>query len=417
MPPALRFIFYVMVLLFRTALVATPSAAAEISLTEQVSVRFIGDFIGGYFEDDALTRSAGREVQMFKMSRGLLGFEARHEGGFGGLFEYNFLADEPKRVDGNTAYNDYYKNLGTELLYYGDFKARNAYAFYEKAGRFNWRLRAGRMVNIIGFEEEEVPFWGRNDSPHAHFITKEILNGAAVRFGMSWFSLEAAFLSGRGRPDSDYNWYLNGQTDPNTKGNNTPVLEAEAILRWRDYLQLSAGWHRNKTGSAPGSLFNGKHNDNRWLAGGKLQTGRLGDFLNRITILGQLSRFEDGLTEDGTQGDNTPELSNDLRKDGWFISGGLTFFDRLTLFATYEELDRIDPLVWQKIAAFDPTHPAFDSIERSTILQAELNLNRWARLIAFYRIMDFDFKQLSEITVNGTDPGVDKAGLVLRVGF
>jgi hypothetical protein len=416
MPPKLPVFLWLTIV--TAMLLPSPGAALVLHPSDEVTIRFSGDFIGGYFNDDAMKSSAGRETQYFKMSRGLLGFEARHEGGFGGLFEYNFLADEPKRVDGNTAYNDFYKNLGTELLYYGDFKARNAYAFYERPGRLiDWRLRAGRMVNIIGFEEEEVPFWGRNDSPHAHFLTKEILNGVAIRTGTGWFSLEGAVLSGRGRPDSGYNWYLNGQTDPNTKGNNTPVVEAEAILRWHEYLQLSAGYHRNKTGSAAGGLFSGKHNDNRMIFGARLQSGRLGPALNRALMLGQVSRFEVGLTENGVQGNHTNGISKDLKKNGWFVTGGLLFYDRLWLYATYEELDRIDALVWKEIADFNPNHPAFDSIERSTILQIDLILNPWAKLIAFYRFMEFDFPHLSAIPIRNREASVDKMGLVLRVGF
>jgi hypothetical protein len=389
--------------------------AYTLELTESVSVRFLGDFIGGYFSDDALKASSGRETQYFKMSRGLLGFEVEHESGFGGLFEYNFMADEPKRVDGNAVYNDYYKNYGTELLYYGDFKTRNAYLFWRREGRFlDLDTKAGRMVNIIGFEEDEVPFWGRLDSPHAHFKTKEILNGVSVAVGTSWMRLEGALLSGRGRPDSDYNWYLDGQTDPNTKGNNTPTIEAEAALNWHEYVRLSVGFRRNKTGSAAGTLFNGKHNDNRLIAGVRLHSGHLGRYLNEVLVLGQYSRFEDGLTENGVQGNGTPIDSKDITKDGWFVTGGVRLVNRLGLYATYEEIDRIDPLVWKEIAELQDDHPAFDSIERSTILQAELDLNDWTQLIGFYRFMDFDFQELSDIR---RMDGLDKMGLVLRVRF
>ncbi len=408
---------------FWACLLLLPSiraSAAPLDLWPAVQLNISGDFIGGYFTDEALKNTAGRETQDFKMSRGLLGIEVIHESGFGGLFEYNFMADEPKREDGNKAYVDYYKNLGTELLYYGDFKTRNAYAFWLHSGKWlDSRVRVGRMVNIIGFEEDEVPFWGRNDSPHAHFMSKEILNGLAVATETSWLRLEGAVLSGRGRPDSDYNWYLDGRTDPNTKGNNTPVVEAEATLRWKDYIQFSGGYHCNKTGSAPGSLLSGKHNDNRMIAGARLQTGRLGPWLNRLILIGQFSRFEDGLTEDGHQGEKTPEESNDLRKDGWFATGGLLFFDRLGLYATYEEIDRIDALVWKDIAAYNAADPAMDSIERSTIVQIDYDINPWARLSGFYRIMDFDFPQLSQIDTDyrGNGYGLDKAGVFLRVKF
>ncbi|MFA7535275.1 MAG: hypothetical protein WCY68_04235 [Desulfuromonadales bacterium] len=407
--------FIVLMIFFLPLLITSGASGAQFSLWPDVQVELSGDFIGGYFSDKALKASSGRETQIFKMSRGLLGFEAIHESGFGGLFEYNFTADEPKRVDGNAAYVDYYKNLGTELLYYGDFKARNAYAFWRYEGSWlDSRIRLGRMVNIIGFEEDEVHFWGRNDSPHAHYLTKEILNGIAVSTATSWLRLETAILSGRGRPDSDYNWYLQGQTDPNTKGNNTPVFEAEVALNWREYIEISGGYHQSKTGSAPGGLFSGKHNDTRQLVGARLQTGYLGFWLNRIVLLGQFSRFEDGLTEDGSQGNATPELCQDLRKDGWFVGGGLHLFDRLALYATYEEIDRVDAMVWKEIAKFDFNHPAMDSIERSTIVQVELKLNPWATVIGFYRMMEFGYPELSQIRA---EDKTDKAGVQVRVQF
>ncbi len=86
---------------------------------------------------------------------------------------------------------------------------------------------------------------------------------------------------------------------------------------------------------------------------------------------------------------------------------------------TYEEIDRLDTLVWKEIANYDLDHPAMDSIERSTIVQIDVEINRWAKLIGFYRFMDFDFPALSQIETfyMGKEHGVDKAGVVLRVQF
>ncbi len=300
-------------------LLAGNALATPIDIWPSVQVELSGDFIGGYFNDDALMKTSGREKQLFKMSRGLIGFKARHESGFGGLFEYNFMADEPKRVTATRPISITTKTSGPNFCI--TVISRPETPMFSGSMPdlgLDSGIRAGRMVNILGFEEEEVPFWGRNDSPHAHFMTKEILNGIAVAAETSWLRLETALLSGRGRPDSDYNWYLQGQTDPNTKGNNTPVFEVEATLRWREYLKLSGGYHQNKTGSAPGSLFSGKHNDNRQIVGARLQTGYLGSWLNRIVVLGQFSRFEDGLTEDGSQGKTYPEF---IQKppQGWMV--------------------------------------------------------------------------------------------------
>lgn len=128
-------------------------ALSATTLADDTEVRFGIDFIFGAFDDRALYVSAGCEKQMFQAARGVLALDVQRPDGFGVLFEYNILPDEPKRVDGNAFYNDYYKNIGTDLYYYGDFKAKNAYLRYGKGA---WQVRAGRMVNPYGFAENEV---------------------------------------------------------------------------------------------------------------------------------------------------------------------------------------------------------------------------------------------------------------------
>ncbi len=404
-------------LLFLVFGLGAPLGAAEFDTWGDTRVQVFGDFIGGYFDDRALMGSAGRETQSFKMSRGILGIDVERSSGLGGVLEYNVFPDEPRREDGDRRTNfDFYNNLGTDLLYFGQFKVRNGYLRYRHRGWLT--LRAGRMVNIIGFEEAEVPFWGRNDSPHAHFLTKEILTGAAAAFDSGWLRFEAAVLSGQGRPDRDYNWYLNGLTDPNTNGNSDPLFEGQALLRLGPWARLNVGYHSGKTGSAVGSIYSGKHNDDRVILGFRGETPDLGPWFNRLMVWGQYSRFTVGLTENGVQGNGTPLESRDLRKDGWFITGGIGLFRRVSVYVTYEELDRIDALVWKEVTGFDPTHPAFESIERSTIFQIDTDLNPWVRLSGFYRYMDFDYGEISGIdpeTVAARD--YDKMGLVLRVRF
>ena len=73
--------------------------AADLGEWHGAKVKVNGDFIGGYFHDDALLGSAGRETQSFKMSRGLLGADIQHDSGWGGLLEYNFFPDEATRDD------------------------------------------------------------------------------------------------------------------------------------------------------------------------------------------------------------------------------------------------------------------------------------------------------------------------------
>ncbi|MBE0596402.1 MAG: hypothetical protein IH614_03945 [Desulfuromonadales bacterium] len=411
--PAFPLLVFVLLLLG-----AIPAGAAHLDLWPEAEIEIGGDFIGGYFHDDALGGTAGRETQTFKMSRGLLKLDIQHDSGWGGLLEYNVFPDQPERDDNDRMTDfDWYNNLGTDLYYFGDFKVRNGYLRWLSPER-QWQVRAGRMVNIIGFEEEEVPFWGRLDSPHAHFLTKEILNGIAIAWEIPWLRFEVAGLDGRGRPDSDYNWYLNGLCDPNTGDNSDVMVEAELVLRWRDLLAVSAGYHEGKTGSAPGSIFSGKHNDDRLVFGLRSVTPPLGRWGVRLHLLGQYSQFDCGLTSDGQQGATTTVQSRDLDKDGWFATGGVSLLERAAVYLTYEELDRIDSLVWAEIAQFDPNHWSLDSVERSTIVHATFGLNRWVTLYGFYRTLDFDFGEISGIyRKNVAAREYDKYGLVLRVMF
>jgi hypothetical protein len=373
-----------------------------------------GDIVGGYYADQALYATAGRETQIFKFTRAIIGVEAEHASGVGGLLEYNFVNDEVRHEPGNRAYVDWYKNLGSDLLYYGDSNVRNAYVRFRESNKRH-TLRAGRMVNIIGFEDEQLPYTGRLDAPHMRYLDKEILNGVAYAYDRGPFFLELAVLNGAGRPDFDYNWYLKGQTDPNIKGNNTPIVEGKLELGGERFA-LSASYHTTKNGSAPGSLYSGKHNDTRSLVGLRASTGRIG-FVRNIELIGQAARYLVGLTEEGSQGLATPLWSEDLKKDGWFATLGFTI-SRLSIYYTREELDRIDSLVWDKVAHFDPSHPAFDSVETSDILAVKYRFNDITSLTLFYRALDFDYSTISDIpAADFENHGVDKYGAVLQVRF
>ncbi len=381
-----------------------------------------GDIVGGYYTDQALYGADGRETQIFKFTRAVIGVEAEHASGLGGLLEYNLVNDEARhepddrayRKPGDHAYVDWYKNLGTDLLYYGDSNVRNAYIRYRNQSHRH-TLRAGRMVNIIGFADEELPYTGRLDAPHIRYLDKEILNGVAYAYDRGPFFLELAVLNGSGRPDYDYNWYLAGQTDPQIKGNNTPIVEGKLELGNKRFA-ISASYHTTKNGSAPGGLYSGKHNDTRTLLGLRASSGRVG-FVRNIELIGQTARYLVGLTEDGSQGAATPLWSEDLKKDGWFATFGITI-SRLSIYYTREELDRIDSLVWDKVANFDANHPAFDSVETSDILAIKYRFNDITSLTLFYRALDFDYSTISDIpAVDYEEHGVDKYGAVLQVRF
>jgi hypothetical protein len=394
-------------------LVAKPAKAVTFSLFDgSAQVTPYVDLIMGAYNDKALDNSAGRETQVGKLSRALVGVEIRHKSGFGAVIENNFCVDEPRHKDGNKAYNDYYKNLGTDLLYYGDMDLRNAYLEYRHENGPKFFVRAGRMVNLIGFDENDVPYWGRLDSPHARYLDKDLGTGAAAGYGNQWFDIVAGYFGGQGRPDRDYNYYLNGQTDPNTSGNSSPALEIQAKLTFKDYGFLFAGYHHGKTGSAPGSIFSGKHNDNRLVGGMRAELPIPVRIIDHVLVLGQYGHYEIGLTEDGQQGSATTGISRNLDKDGWFATVGVHMFNRVGIYVTREEIDRIDSKVWADVAGFNPNHAAFDSKEESTIFQIDWRVCRWATLSAFYRLMHADYTSITSGIAEGND--LDKAGLVLR---
>lgn len=395
----------------------SPAQQRDYDLTVRgVGIDFVGDFIFSAIHDDALYRTAGRERQ-FKVSRAIIGADLSHPSGVGGLFEYNMMVDEPKRDDSNEGYRDYYKNLGTDLYYYGDSGLRNAYFRYRRdSGHVTHEFRVGRMENVHGFDVDETPFWGRIDSPHLLFLDKGLLTGLSysgfwkrLRFDTFWFM-------GQDRPDRGYNYYLRGQTDPQVKGNSWPGIEARLSYDTTPAAGLDVNafisGHRDKTGSAPGALYSGKHNDNRAAIGLKATWNRA-PLVDRLHFLGEYAWHEMGLTEEGVQGNASPGQSFDIERYGYFVTLGFGV-GRYDLYYTFEELDRADAQVWDLIANFDENHPAMDEKERSHIVQLIVAFNEIFGMGIAYRKVENPFPELSAID---PDMGDDKILIYLRGRF
>ncbi len=369
---------------------------------------------GGFYSDRAVYNTAGRETQIWKMTNVTIGVDIKQkEGNWGGKIELVPLGDEVKRETGDEAYFDYYKNLGTDILYYGDYPLGEALIYYN-GDNSNWRI--GRMVNINGFDLETLPYSNRHEAPHSVYMDKELLTGIHYNYGYKGAELDVAVLSGRGRPSSDYNYYLNGQTDPNTKGNNTPILEAK-LSYGRSLGDLEgnvfASYHYNKTGSAPGSLYSGKHNDNRMAVGAYVKYS-FDKWINSVELFGQYSQYKVGLTEDGVQKDKTPLASKNLNKNAWFITPVLNLTDKLSLQYTYEEIDRIDARVWDEVAKFNESHPSLDAKETNSIYSVKYKINDNVKANLFYSTPDNPYESVSNINLS---EGSDKFGLVVEAEF
>ncbi len=361
-------------LLFVTIICAT---IFQCSPSYAVEVKPSFEFVGGLIDDQSLIQSSGRELQPFKMVRVIAGVDVAIDENWSAKFESVLIGDEVYRDDGDATRVDYYKNGGSDLLYYGNYPVRNAFIVYNVSLH---QFKIGRMVNAFGMALDTAPYVHRHDAPHSLYLDKEILNGVSYNYGI----LTAALLSGRGRPDSDYNYFLNGQTDPNIKDNNTPIIELQL-----DYRGFYVGYHRNKTGSAPGTIYNGKYNDNRMAFGFNRKFGNL-------TILGQSSIYEIGLTESGEQGLESTDAKN-ITKSGYFLTAAYKGFQY-----TYEQLDRIDSKVYY-------TYGDTDSQEISHIYSYNYKF-----IQIFYRKIKNDFPELSNMK-----PGDDsyKAGVLFHKEF
>jgi hypothetical protein len=369
---------------------------------------------GGVYSDRAVYNTAGRETQVWKMTNVTIGLDVKQkDGNWGGRVEIVPLGDEVKKDPNDAAYFDYYKNLGTDILYYGDYPLGEAFVYYDGSGS-DWRI--GRMVNIHGFDLKTLPYSNRHEAPHSVFMDKELLTGVHYNYSAKGFGVDVAVLNGRGRPNSDYNYYLNGQTDPNTKGNNTPIVESK-ISYENNYGgfdgMVFASYHHNKTGSAPGSLYNGKHNDNRMAIGAHLKYD-FNSFIDSFEVFGQYSKYDVGLTEDGVQKIKTPLESKDFEKNAWFVTPVLNVTDKFSIQYTYEEMDRIDARIWDVVANFDETHSSLNAKEKNSIISLKYKINKNVKANLFYTSPDNPFESSSNINAS---EGSDKYGLVIEASF
>lgn len=360
------------------------------------------ELVGGVFINDHLEQgTAGRENQI-KMTRALLGLGLQ-KSSWQSRLELVGIGDEVYQDPDDRAYQDIYRNLGTDIYYYGDFPVREVWVGQDLHWVF-WR--AGRVINLIG-EPPGGRFDTAGESPNAVLLATGLFNGvqAGVRLKDERINLSIGILGGNDHPRLGANNYLDGKLDVNEKGNNTPAFEVYTSFQALDNLRPYAGYLSNKTGSAPGSFESGKHNDMRLVYGVDYQPYRS----NRVAVdIGaQGFQFTRGLTEAGSQGEATPLESYDIEQNGWFATVNLSFPGAgISIRYTREEMDRMDPIAWRDIANFDTDHPVNDARETRDILSVEKAFKSGFSLRGFYRQDDVPY------LTGGDEELEDRAGLV-----
>lgn len=339
------------------------------------------EMVGGVFMNDHLQQgTAGREHQI-KMTRVTVGVDAKKDS-WEAKVELVGLQDEMRQDAGDRAYKDIYRNLGTDLYYYGDNPVREAWVGQD-LGWLHWK--AGRMINLMG-AKPDGRFLTAPEAPNAVLMSTGLFSGvqAGLSLADDTVNLSVGVMGGNDKPSMGANNYLDGKLDVNEKGNNTPVLEIYGDISPAKGFKVYAGYLRNKKGSAVGSFESGKHNDNRLIYGLDYQPYATDRFALDFGL--QASTFTTGLTEEGVQGEATVTESYDIEQDGWYATLAATFpTTGVTVRYTYEEMDRMDALAWKEVAAFDKTHPVNDATEDRQVLAVEKAFESGFAVRAFYR--------------------------------
>lgn len=361
------------------------------------------DIVGGIFMNDHLREgTSGREHQI-KMSKAVLTLDLSKDNWISRI-EVVALGDEMKYVPGDRAYLDIYRNLGTDIYYYGDYPVREAWVGQSHSWGY-WK--AGRMVTLMGEPVTSDRFATAGEAPNAVIMNTGLLNGIQIGFESpdGFLRAEGAIMGGRDRPCLGVNCYLNGALDVNEKGNNTPILEGKMTFNGKEGLKMYAGYHYTKIGSAVGSLESGKHNDSRVTMGVNL------DFIDhdmfKLDFSGEYNRFTVGLTTDGAQGEATTIESRDIDQEGFYgiVNARLPEYG-VTLRYTHEMMDRMDAAAWKEIAGFDEDHPVVDEKESRNIVTLIKDFESGFSVRAFYRQDDVPFLTIGDKELE------DRAGIV-----
>ncbi len=353
------------------------------ALTTQID-SYMLDFSGlmecGAFDDHSLRATFGLEFQFFRCSKIVLTAQnaLTDDNQWRYKFDWTPLYDSIRREDngepiiygddgdetnndpqyvrqheaeGQTAYHDWYKNLGTRSYYLGDVPLIDAYVEWVSLSQKN-TIRIGRQRNFIALDSEET-IWQDDGkfAPYADWLVRDLYSGVAYGYHGDFFSGNIAMFSGNNPLKGD--WYLNGVVSPNVKANNTGTY----ALKWgidseTDYrhLQLYLGAEANILGSTwANNLEDGKRNNHRQAL---VVSYRIGNEDKHLTLLAQATKYISGLRQSSAQA-NDPTIAVDDRKMFQDITqqGGYAGFylkrQKFHIGYIYEEIDRFDYAVFE----------------------------------------------------------------------
>ncbi|MCH9853159.1 MAG: hypothetical protein K0U45_06600 [Alphaproteobacteria bacterium] len=334
-------------------------------------IDFSGEMECGSFDDHSLRATFGLEFQFFRCSKIVL--TAQNALTDSNQWRYKFdwapLYDSIRREDngdeiiygddsddtnndpqheaqGQTAYHDWYKNLGTRNYYLGDMPLIDAYIEWVSANQKN-SIRIGRQRNFIAFDSAQT-IWQDDGkfAPYADWLVRDLYSGFAYNYHGNFFSGNIAMFAGNNPLKGD--WYLNGVVSPNVKANNTGTY----ALKWgidseteNRHLQFYLGAESNILGSTwTDNLGDGKRNNHRQVA---LFSYRIGTKDKHLTLLAQSTKYISGLRESSAQV-NDPNIAienkkkfQDITQQGGY--GGFYYQRQKFHFGyIYEEIDRFD---------------------------------------------------------------------------
>lgn len=297
--------------------VFAPAFAIPLYQSHDTTVQFSASLTGGYFHDQALEMSGGLESQPAKLTSVITTFDLTHKN-IKLHIEPVLLSDQPVFDGvGDNVNAGYDVNTGTAISYLGGMPLREAWLEYDITP--HQRLVFGRQYSFYGMGGElGLLYATRLDAPEQYFIDSGLMTGLRYTLLGKYVQSDIGVLGGRGRPVTDFEYNAGVPSGPNNKNNTTPALQARVMAGTKAF-RVYSGLQVNKVGSAPGRKYkgSGEHNDNRLVAGFLAHA----DF-GPVTLNGwaQYTHYEVGLREEGSQGRHTPELSENIDREGWVVA-------------------------------------------------------------------------------------------------
>ncbi len=331
----------------------------------------------GSFDDHALRATFGLEFQIFRCSKVVVSLAGSYnDDGRKWFYKIDLapLYDSIQRIEngkpmgygcnpnnnpsnnsisndcapnGQIAYLDWYKNLGTRSYYLGDVPLIDSYI--ERRGQKNY-FRMGRQRNFIAFSEDQTPWQDDGKfAPYADWLVRDLYTGLVYGFDGNLLQINLGFFSGN-NPIKGGGYYLNGAISPNVKGNNTGIYAGKLGLHHRDGIndfQIYVGTELNVLGSTwSNELEDGKRNNHRRVRA--IRYAR--KFWHReIMFLAQHTQYVTGLKAGSAQASDPtaekPERFQDIIQEGSFV--GIYYQGKKFDYGyVYEEIDRFDSKIF-----------------------------------------------------------------------